>query len=149
MGVLMRGVKMPKNCEECNFKGECHNYWDKFREAYTRPSWCPLVEIADTPEVGEDAISREYMLEQLRKAEEENGGIFETDSEKIRIVFEHAPSVIPQPKESEGEWLFEECPDGYYHSECSICKHWFIEDAFLKPYKYCPNCRAKMKGTKK
>ena len=47
MNVLMRGVNMPKNCEECNFKGECRNYWDKIREAYTRPSWCPLVEVAD------------------------------------------------------------------------------------------------------
>ena len=47
MGVLMRGVNMPKNCEECNFKGECRDYWAKIREAYTRPSWCPLVEVAD------------------------------------------------------------------------------------------------------
>ena len=47
MSVLMRGVNMPKNCEECNFKGECRNYWEKIREAYTRPSWCPLVEVAD------------------------------------------------------------------------------------------------------
>ena len=47
MSVLMRGVDMPKNCEECNFKGECRNYWEKIREAYTRPSWCPLVEVAD------------------------------------------------------------------------------------------------------
>ena len=53
MGVLMRGVQMPKNCEECNFKGECRNYWDKIREAYTRPSWCPLVEVADTPQTEE------------------------------------------------------------------------------------------------
>lgn len=47
MGVLMKGVDMPKNCEECNFKGECRDYWEKIREAYTRPSWCPLVEVAD------------------------------------------------------------------------------------------------------
>ena len=50
MGVLMRGVNMPKNCEECNFKGECRNYWEKIREAYTRPSWCPLVEVAEQTE---------------------------------------------------------------------------------------------------
>ena len=50
MSVLMRGVDMPKNCEECNFKGECRQYWNKIREAYTRPSWCPLVEVADTPQ---------------------------------------------------------------------------------------------------
>ena len=50
MSVLMRGVQMPKNCEECNFKGECRNYWAKIREAYTRPSWCPLVEVAEQTE---------------------------------------------------------------------------------------------------
>ena len=50
MSVLMRGVQMPKNCEECNFKGECRNYWEKIREAYTRPSWCPLVEVAEQTE---------------------------------------------------------------------------------------------------
>ena len=47
MGVLMQGVNVPKNCEECNFKGECRDYWVNIREAYTRPSWCPLVEVAD------------------------------------------------------------------------------------------------------
>ena len=48
MSVLMRGVDMPKNCEECNFKGECRQYWEKIREVYTRPSWCPLVEVSDS-----------------------------------------------------------------------------------------------------
>ncbi len=48
MSVLMRGVDMPKNCEECNFKGECRDYWAKIRDAYTRPSWCPLVEVSDS-----------------------------------------------------------------------------------------------------
>lgn len=45
-----------------------------------------------------------------------------------------------------GEWYFEESPYGYYHSECSECGHWFYEDAFLKPYNYCPNCGADMRG---
>lgn len=51
-----------------------------------------------------------------------------------------------EPKRNSGEWLFEEYPDGYYHSECSVCKHWFVEDAFLKPYNFCPNCGARMEG---
>ena len=55
MGVLMRGVDMPKNCEECNFKGECRDYWEKIREVYTRPSWCPLVEVVDRKIVGKHA----------------------------------------------------------------------------------------------
>ena len=63
MGILMRGVQMPKNCEECNFKGECRNYWKKIREAYTRPSWCPLVEVAEQTEPQTDGyISGEDFL---------------------------------------------------------------------------------------
>lgn len=64
-------------------------------------------------------------------------------TESVRATINHMPTI----EVSEGEWLFEEYPDGHYHSECSICKHWFIEDAFLKPYKHCPKCGAKMKGT--
>lgn len=73
MSVLMHGVDMPKNCEECNFKGECRNYWDKIREAYTRPSWCPLEEIADTPQTkktcdncGQDRNLCQYCIEEDR-----------------------------------------------------------------------------------
>lgn len=53
------------------------------------------------------------------------------------------PSVQEQKK---GYWIFEEYPDGYYHSECSVCGHWFDEDAYLKQYEICPNCLANMKG---
>lgn len=45
-----------------------------------------------------------------------------------------------------GDWDFEEYPDGYYHSECSICGSWFKEDVFLNPYNFCPNCGADMRG---
>lgn len=61
MSVLMRGVDMPKNCEECNFKGECRNYWEKIREAYTRPSWCPLVEVEPMKTTDYCAICKQDM----------------------------------------------------------------------------------------
>lgn len=44
-----------------------------------------------------------------------------------------------------GYWIFEEYPDGHYHSECSVCGHWFDEDAYLKQYEICPNCFADMR----
>ena len=71
MGVLMIGVDMPKNCEECNFKGECRDYWEKIREAYTRPSWCPLVEVADrkTEPRGCDADCNEDCTECAKETE--------------------------------------------------------------------------------
>lgn len=53
------------------------------------------------------------------------------------------PTIDAEPVRH-GKWLFEEYPDGYYHSKCSLCNSWFSEDAFLNPYKYCPNCGACM-----
>lgn len=47
MAVIIPMAKMPNNCEECDLKGLCPDYWTKIREEYTRPSWCPLVEVAD------------------------------------------------------------------------------------------------------
>lgn len=47
MAVIIPMAKMPNNCEECDLKGLCPDYWKKIREEYTRPSWCPLVEVAD------------------------------------------------------------------------------------------------------
>ena len=43
-----------------------------------------------------------------------------------------------------GEWMIEEYPDGYYYSYCSVCDQWVPEEAFLKHWKYCPNCGAIM-----
>ena len=45
-----------------------------------------------------------------------------------------------------GEWLFEEYPDGYYHSECSVCGKQDKEAAYLEKWKYCPHCGACMDG---
>ena len=88
----------------------------------------------------------DYMLmEVLCRKLYKHGLINEKDGEWTCNFIKQADTP-PTIKVSEGEWLFEEYPDGYYHSECSICKHWFIEDAFLKPYNYCPNCGSRMKG---
>lgn len=64
--------------------------------------------------------------------------------EASRYKLETLPSA--QIERKKGKWVFEEYPDGYYHSECSECKHYFIEDAYLKPYNFCPNCGADMRG---
>ena len=46
MGVYINGMEMPQNCEECDVKAVCKNYWKLIREQHTRPSWCPLVPIS-------------------------------------------------------------------------------------------------------
>lgn len=72
MSVLMRGVDMPKNCEECNFKGECRDYWDKIREAYTRPSWCPLVKVADRKTENSSEFPNNSTCSKMEQVEDES-----------------------------------------------------------------------------
>ena len=45
MGVIVPKAKMPNNCEECDLKALCEDYWKNIREEYTRPSWCSLDDI--------------------------------------------------------------------------------------------------------
>ena len=55
MSVLIRGMEMPKNCDECYFVGYGYPDWcglpqipngkDEIVDINTRPDWCPLVEL--------------------------------------------------------------------------------------------------------
>ena len=45
-----------------------------------------------------------------------------------------------------GWWLFEEYPDEYYSSKCSLCGFETVEAAYLKGWNFCPNCGARMDG---
>lgn len=60
------------------------------------------------------------------------------------ITIEDIAEDLAQSEEQESEsWIFEEYPDGYYHTECPICGEWFDEEAYKK-WNYCPNCGKKM-----
>lgn len=69
-------------------------------------------------------------------------GTSEQTHEAIKMAIK---ALVAEPIKH-GHWIFEEYPDGYYHSQCSLCNSWFVGDAFLNPYNYCPNCGAKMEG---
>ena len=108
-----------------------------------------MKEIADealSRVISEDAISREYLEEQLQQIEDITAMVHidlgenpydETEEitmpiSTVRKIFKDAPSVIPQPKE--GEWLL----DG----RCSEC----LANPLTTHKNYCPHCGAKMKG---
>ena len=51
MSVLIKDMEMPDNCEECRFDTECgfcSVMPDNFcgdTDGFTKPDWCPLVEV--------------------------------------------------------------------------------------------------------
>lgn len=54
MSILIKGMEMPENCEECLFyevdvENGCwlKKYFCVRRYGIDRPSWCPLVEIQE------------------------------------------------------------------------------------------------------
>lgn len=91
-----------------------------------------------------DLIDRQVAIKAIEDLPNCYNGFSDTyDKSCIIGVIEELPSA--QSKRV-GVWWFEEYPDGYYHAECSECGQWFEEDAYLKPFKFCPNCGCAMKG---
>ena len=86
MGVYIKGMKMPRNCEECGMKVICKNYWKLIRTQYTRPSWCPLVLVPPHGRlIDADALSR--------CSKECYGCPY--DSCMLSDIIEDAPTIIP------------------------------------------------------
>ena len=164
MSVLMRGGDMPKNCEECNFKGECRNYWEKIREAYTRPSWCPLVEVVDPKIVGKHtgAIIIDELFDKDINVRSKTEPQTEVKVEPTWVGvtygrFEDEPQSDARKflgyacetcKHRDEEWDSEACDgccenDDHYESQtervetmsCQECKWWFTDS--LKHGGYC------------
>lgn len=67
MGIYIKGLKMPNNCEACQFwEGEVNgcpitHYFTIRRKGVDRPEWCPLLhvpdhgDLIDRDEVADDA----------------------------------------------------------------------------------------------
>ena len=47
MGVYIKGMEMPKNCDECNFSLDCPHdqHQDGYKMIDGRPNSCPMVEV--------------------------------------------------------------------------------------------------------
>ena len=92
-----------------------------------------------TIETSEDAISREWLLEEYQKGKEK---ISESENfAELMWLVKHAPSVVQKPKE--GEWIESpyEDADGMPAYRCSECG--CLCEGGLN---YCFMCGAKMKG---
>ena len=93
MSVIIKGMKMPNSCEECNFdspSGYCrampHNFCGTTNwECEGKPTWCPLIEIPPHGDlIDRDALrTNKYEFDGLTKS-------FYIDMKQI----ENAPTII-------------------------------------------------------
>ena len=69
MAVIIPMAKMPNNCEECDLKGLCPDYWTKIGEEYTRPSWCQLDDLDATTFCGVPMEEAVEIMQMYRRGE--------------------------------------------------------------------------------
>lgn len=104
MSVLIEGMEMPKNCDECPcyyetegaWRNECQVLREECAISEGRPSWCPLVEIPPhgrliDADALEDRCSRQA-TDEWNKSTGTNWGYayatFESDVEDAPTVIE-------------------------------------------------------------
>lgn len=91
MDILIKGMgKMPRNCEECDVKAVCKNYWKLIRTQYTRPSWCPLIFVSPHGRL----IDADALIEQCHGHNSQR-----TIWGEIEYLVDNAPTIIPASEE--------------------------------------------------
>ena len=66
MSIIVKGMKMPDNCEECRFETECgfcSAMPDNFcgdTDGFTKPEWCPLIDIPEQPTDTNESDADDY-----------------------------------------------------------------------------------------
>ena len=165
MSVIVKGMKMPKNCLHCDFDDSygicaCRNEAPYVCEysAKQRPSWCPLEEVPSAqPETHDkrmethgvclDTIDRQLAIDALTRkmvsiptAGEKDlmGDVNRIRAEDISVI-KRLPSAQPQRT---GRWID-------YHTTCSECGWQMIDDVMESPnivaFNFCPNCGTDMR----
>ena len=97
MSVLIKGMKMPENCDNCFFVGRGYPDWcgipwipkeeDEIDDTSVRPDWCPLVAL---PEKHGRLIDE---LVAYDKIAEQEGGYY-MDMDGVDMGLQETPTVI-------------------------------------------------------
>lgn len=131
MSILIKGMTMPKNCEECRFNvdGWCYVCKPQSEEERKRitTNYCPLIE-------GSSVVSREEYegLELVCKNYEE--------------ALKDAVDELEKSGRKRGKIIINE----FGNESCSVCHYGLVlfitdENNTLKKPNYCPNCGADMR----
>jgi len=97
MSILIKGMKMPKNCYDCEFRQSGYPDWCDLsitsRDVYNtsiRQKWCPLIELHDHGNL----IDRDKLIYELGEEDE--------DLSTYHTLL-YAPVVIPAERSNDGE----------------------------------------------
>jgi hypothetical protein len=115
MSIIIKGMKMPKNCDECQFIAEADDYhvcyineqfipWEwvdkhSAEQRHPKPSWCPLIEV---PKHG-DLIDSNVAMRNISKQGfmiDEDGYVWILRKHAYKAV-ENTPTII-EAEEGEG-----------------------------------------------
>ena len=106
----------------------------------------PNFSTAEEVEPCKDAISKQWLIDNIEKGEEVYGGVFDTDSDSVKNFINVAPSVTVEPKR--GEWikrtrntLIAQVNFAY----CSECGQPIMHEHTRPLWNFCPNCGADMR----
>ena len=142
MAVIIPMAKMPNNCEDCDLKGLCSDYWTKIREEYTRPSWCQLDDLDATTFCGvpmEEAVKIMQMykrgeLVHLADRKTELQTEYEKYRKKIRALDPHKDWFEDDPQ-METPHVCKICP---YYEQCNAedwrsCRYDYVSGRYIDP----------------
>ena len=140
--IYIKGMDMPVDCLGCWVSCMHETY-----QVIGRPEGCPLEE-AKTGDLISRADAIEAVAQQwLFEASAESPYVNDDDIDDYRKLAEELLSDIPSAEAVQGEWID---IDNYYRlATCSRCHKVTMFEKwgeYTKPYDFCPNCGAKMKG---
>ena len=104
MSVYIKGMEMPKNCEECAIKSwDTEDYVCPFSGVSTlcisRQADCPLIPVPDHGRlIDKDALEQDISESVVFSGRENNPEIY--GANKIINRIHHAPTIIPADKEA-------------------------------------------------
>ena len=118
MSVYIRGMEMPKNCDECPcyyetegaWRNECEVLGKEYIASENRPEWCPLVELTPHGRLIDADALRQSIKESVDEChkwanEVEGGEMYARVSQALGTFVEcslrvkAAPTIIPADKE--------------------------------------------------
>lgn len=145
MSILIKGMEMPKNCDECFFVGRGFPDWcslpqipkdeDEIDDTNNRPDWCPLEEVPSAqPEPCEDTISRKAAIDALAIGEEllkrvlDDVDVVGNEREKYEWGLGLIESYIADMKD---------LPSAQPDNSCDGCRYENANDGVLVPCGFC------------